>query len=745
VSRARGLALATAALVLLAAGVAGTTCAYLPPLPRVLPGAESAAVRSQLTDRAGRPLSVTYENAWNLHDVVAFHEVPPLLREAFVQAEDQRFYRHGGVDWIARAHAALQNLRAGRVVRGASTISEQSVRMLEPRPRTLWSRWIEGIQAGRLEARFSKAEILAFYLNQVPYARQRRGVAQAARDYFDRDLDTLAPGEMLALAVLVRSPVRLDLVRGTRAIEAPLMRLAERMHRAGALSARELGAVDGEGLALTRPAPPVAAAHFVRFVRTQQAVRSRRPARVTTTLDAALQERVQRLLDRRVERLRGRGVGDGAALVVDHHSGEILAWVDAGRFEDSEGGQIDAVLAPRQPGSTLKPLLYAMALEKGWSAATLVEDAPLADAVGHGLHHYRNYSRNHYGPLRVRLALGNSLNVPAVRAIRFVGRGDFLERLRGAGVTSLRAHPDHYGDGLALGNGEVALLELVHAYATLARGGRFEPLRWRVDPLAPRDAPRRVYDPEVSALIADILSDPEARELEFGRGGLLDFPVQTAVKTGTSNDYRDAWALGFSHRFTAGVWMGNLDRRPMQDVTGSRGPALVLRAIFAELHRYGEVRPLPLSRRLEDRRICRSSGLVPGPHCPIAHEWFRPGHAPREDCPFHDATSHAAEAPPGTSRVEVGPLRLASPTPGLHLAMDPRIPDSLERFPLRLAAATPDARIDWLVDGRVVGTTSSGRREFLWPLTPGMHTARAQLWPASGVALETDAVQFVVK
>jgi penicillin-binding protein 1C len=528
-------------------------------------------VRSQLTDRAGRPLSVTYENAWNLHEVVAFHEVPTLLREAFVQAEDQRFYHHGGVDWIARAHAALQNLRAGRVVRGASTISEQSVRMLQPRPRTLWSRWIEGIQAGRLEARFSKAEILAFYLNQVPYARQRRGVAQAARDYFDRDLETLAPGEMLALAVLVRSPVRLDLVRGTRAIEAPLLRLAERMHRAGALSARELRAVRGEGLALTRPAPPVAAAHFVRFVRMQQATRSRRPARVTTTLDAALQERVQRLLDRRVERLRGRGVGDGAALVVDHLSGEILAWVDAGSFEDSEGGQIDAVLAPRQPGSTLKPLLYALAFEKGWSAATLVEDAPIADAVGHGLHLYRNYSRNHYGPLRVRLALGNSLNVPAVRAIRFVGRADFLERLRRAGVTSLRAHPDHYGDGLALGNGEVALLELVHAYATLARGGRFEPLRWTVDPVAPRDAPRRVYDPEVSALIADILADPEARELEFGRGGLLDFPVQTAVKTGTSNDYRDAWALGFSHRFTAGVWMGNLDRRPMQDVTGSRG------------------------------------------------------------------------------------------------------------------------------------------------------------------------------
>jgi penicillin-binding protein 1C len=711
----------------------------------VLPGADSEAVRSQLTDRAGRPLSVTYENAWNLHEVVAFHEVPALLREAFVQAEDRRFFRHAGVDWIARAHAAVQNLRAGRVVRGASTISEQSVRMLQPRPRTLWSRWIEGLQAGRLEARFSKAEILAFYLNQVPYARQRRGVAQAARDYFDRDLDTLTPAEMLALAVLVRSPQRLDLVRGTRAIEAPLLRLAERMQRSGALSARELHSVREARLALMRPEPPVAVAHFVRFVRARAAERARRSARVTTTLDAALQERVQRLLDRRVESLRDLGVADGAALVVDHHSGEILAWVDAGRFEDPAGGQIDAVLAPRQPGSTLKPFLYALAFEKGWSAATLVQDAPLADAVGHGLHHFRNYSRSHYGPLRVRLALGNSLNVPAVRAIRFVGRREFLERLRRAGVTSLLAHPDHYGDGLALGNGEVSLLELVQAYATLARGGRFAPLRWTLASEAPRDAPRRVFDPEVSALVADILSDPEARELEFGRGGLLDLPVQTALKTGTSNDYRDAWALGFSHRFTAGVWMGNLDRRPMQDITGSRGPALVLRAIFAELHRHGQARPLALSRRLEDRPICRNSGLVPGPRCPTAQEWFRPGHAPRDVCPLPHGSAHAAAAPGAPSRGEGAPPRLASPTPGLHLAMDPRIPDGLERFPLRLAAAAPDARIDWLVDGRIVGSTSDGRGEFLWPLAPGPHTARARLRPASGVLLETDAVPFVVK
>jgi penicillin-binding protein 1C len=742
VSRARGLLLAAAALALAVAVVAGATYASLRPLPRVLPGAESEAAHSQLVDRAGRPLSVTYENAWNLHETIALHEVPALLRDAFLQAEDQRFFRHAGVDWVARAHAALQNLRAGRVVRGASTITEQVVRMLHPRPRTAWSRWVEGFEARQLEARFSKAEVFAFYLNQVPYARQRRGVTQAARDYFDRDLETLDAKEMLALAVLVRSPQRLDLLRGSDAIEAPIQRLAERMQRTEALSARELQMIRNERLALKRPASPVSASHFVRFVRTQLAERSQRPARVTTTLEAGLQQRVQRLLDRRVESLRGRGVGDGAALVVDHRSGEILAWVDAGRFDDAEGGQIDAVLALRQPGSTLKPFLYALALEKGWSAATLVDDSPIADAVGHGMHQYRNYSRNHYGPLRVRLALGNSLNVPAVRAIRFVGRATFLERLRRTGISSLRAHPDHYGDGLALGNGEVTLLELVRAYATLASGGRLTSLRWTHDTPVARDAAHQIYDPEVSALIADILSDREARELEFGRGGLLDFPVQTAVKTGTSNDYRDAWALGFSHRFTAGVWMGNLDRRPMLDITGSRGPALVLRAIFAELHRHQQARPLALSRRLVDRSICRISGLVPGRDCPTAQEWFRPNRAPRDRCRLHATTSHAATEPRGA---ESALPRLTSPTPGLHLAMDPRIPDALERFPLRLEAPLPSARIDWIVDGEVVGTTAGRRHEFLWPLAPGAHSAAAQLQSASGAVLETDRVRFLVK
>jgi len=421
---------------------------------------------------------------------------------------------------------------------------------------------------------------------------------------------------------------------------------------------------------------------------------------------------------------------------VDHHTSAVLAWVSAG------GSQIDAVTTPRQPGSTLKPLLYALALEHGWTAATLVEDSPLEQPIGVGLHTYRNYSGQHYGPLRLREALGNSLNVPAVRTINFVGVEAFLECLHRLGFHSLTQSADYYGNGLALGNGEVTLFELVQAYATLARQGVFEPLRVVPDDVAAAVPGRRVYSPEASSLIANILADPEARSREFHRANLLRFPVETAVKTGTSSDYRDAWAVGFSQHYTAGVWMGNLQQHPMHDVTGSIGPALVLRALFAELHRDMDTQPLARSPRLIPATICRLTGQRAGPHCPTTREWFVPGTEPGHVCPLHQPAAPA----PAPVAPSPAPLRLVRPTPGLQLAMDPRIPDALEVFPFALPKDVPAIRIDWLVDGQVVGSTARHTRQFLWSLVRGTHTAQARVWQeGQAEPVTTPAVEFVVK
>lgn len=735
------------------------THAGLRDLPQTLDPWGGDEPRAQILDRNGLVLNRTFDNPWNVHDGVPLHATPQLLRKAFIEAEDQRFFEHGGVDWRARSHALVQNLRARRAVRGASTITEQVVRMLHPRDRTIWSRWLEGFEARQLERRFSKGEIFEFYLNQVPYARRRRGVVQAARDYFDRDLETLNEAEQLALVVLVRSPSRFDLARSSQGVPPRVEHLAVRLHARGTLDAVALAATRQSTFELSQPELEVSAPHFVRYVR--GGLHDSTAIRVATTLDGTLHRRIRKILETQIEVLSKRQVGDGAALVVDHRTDEVLAWVNAGAFHaQAEGSQIDAVLARRQPGSTLKPFVYALALEQGWTAATMIEDTPYKRPVGRGQHSFRNYSRRFYGPVRLRQALGNSLNIPAVRAAAVVTPAAFLARLQRLGFDGLDRHPDFYGEGLALGNGEVTLFELVSAYASLARGGTYRTPRV-VQETGASTGERRVFEPTVSSLIADILSDPEARRLEFSANGVLTFPVPTAVKTGTSNDYRDAWALGFSDRYTAGVWMGNLDLREMRGVSGSQGPALVLRAIFSELERRSEQRQLFLSPKLQRVTICSQTGAHPGPDCPTTAEWFRPGHEPAETCALHRSeppvaavrvAARAADAalgmPPKSVESAQERIWLAQPSPGLNLARDPRIPDEMEAYPFEIdaAAGARIAKIEWLVDGATAGETGPGERRFLWPLAPGRHEAQARVWTAAAARpFETVRVAFYVK
>jgi penicillin-binding protein 1C len=679
----------------------------------------------QLLDRHGEPLTQTYRNLWNYHDRVPLHQVPPLLQRAFIAAEDQRFYGHSGLDAWARLHALWQNLRAGRVVRGASTISEQVVRMIHPRPRTVWSRWLEGFDALRLERCWIKPTILEFYLNQVPYSAHRRGVAQAARYYFDRDLETLSPKEMLALAVLVRAPSYLDPYRNPEALGPGVKRLADRLNRSGDLSDKELTAVNEEPLALAKPRLPVQAGHFARHVTETVA-----PGLSTqrTTLDAGIQRMVQQTLDQRIEDLADRRVANAAALVVAHGTREVLAWANSGQSDPAAPHrEVDAVLAPRQPGSALKPFLYALALERGWTAATLIEDAPLQTAVGAGLHTFHNYSRTYYGPVSLRDALGNSLNTPAVRTLRFVGVNDYLTRLHALGFRSLSRPADFYGEGLALGNGEVSLFELVQAYTTLACRGRFAPLNVLAADSPPLSG-EQLFPEEIASLIAHILSDPAARQLEFGTNSALNLPQQTAVKSGTSSDFRDAWAVGFNSHYTVGVWMGNLDATPTNGVSGSIGPMLALRTIFARLNAHEETRPLYRSPQLVQRMV-DDPAVAPRAANPARRsEWFVAGTMPI-------TTRPPAATPPA--------IVLRRPSEGLQLAMDPRIPDDREAFEFLLEGVGPGETVIWELDGREIQRTRSGR--YLWPLRNGTHRLKATVFRGTVVVHATETVAFEVK
>jgi penicillin-binding protein 1C len=475
-----------------------------------------------------------------------------------------------------------------------------------------------------------------------------------------------------------------------------------------------------ETLQQSRGELAVQADHLIRYVQGRAPERS--GVTIKTTISSELQQRVQEILDTRLRALAEMNVTNGAVLVVDNRTAEVLAWVNGVASLDGDGSQIDAITTLRQPGSSLKPFLYAAALEKGWSPSTVITDAPLAEGVGAGLHSYRNYSRIHYGELPLREALGNSLNIPAIKTIQYVGNREFLSFLRHAGFSSLDKGPEFYGEGLALGNGEVSLLELVQGYVMLANRGRWRPLRVVFDEGATPEGERQIVSPEVSSLIGNILADPNARRREFGSGGLLRFPVQTAVKTGTSTDYRDAWVVGYTDRYTVGVWMGNLNRLSMRDVTGAKGPALVLRTVFADLQRLSESRPLYLAPTLARRTVCPHSGKLAGERCPHVEELFVPGTEPSVRCDHN----HGIERGERPHRGALGPpLRISMPTPGLHIARDPRIPDHLEAVPFEVESSAGVSEITWIVDGKEVARTGSGITKWSWSPVEGRHTVRA--------------------
>lgn len=681
----RGAGLATVAGVV---ALAVATLLAQRSLPATLAPPDDGASVAVL-DRGGEPLQLRFDGDWNHLQQLPLTQMPPLLVAAVVQAEDRRFRAHHGIDWRARAAAVWQNLRACKAVRGASTIDEQVVRLLHPRPRTLWSRWVEGFEALRLQARFGKDEILEFYLNQAPYGANRRGVAQAAQFYFGRSLETLSQREVLALAVLLRAPSRL--AREPQALQRGIDRLGVALRDAG------VGIADEQSppLRFARVRSPLQAAHFVAQVRAR-APAATRGAVLRSSLDARLQADAESYLRARLQDLGGEGARQGAALIVDLDGNRIRAWAVADTDAPDVVG-IDAVEVRRQPGSTLKPLLYATAFEKGWGPQTTIDDSVLAERVNGGLHEYRNYSRTHYGRVSVREALGNSLNIPAVKTLQFVGAGTFLDKLQTLGVRSLDRHPDIYGDGLALGNGEVSLYELVQAYSALAREGRYRPLTVFADD---REAlPERVgFDAGAARKISAILSDPAARLLEFGDGGVLRFPQHTAVKTGTSSDYRDAWTVAYNGQYVVGVWVGDLSGRATDGITGSTGAALLARSLIGRAGAAAPVRAQPAD----------------------------------------DGGIEVATAPPAPSQPA-----LVQPYEGLQLAMDPRIPDELEAFDFELAWQRGLAQVRWYVDGELVGQGSEPR--WSWHLSRGSHALKAIAEAVDGQVMESATVRFVVR
>ena len=705
-----------------------------------------------LLDRAGIPLRSTRAADGSLRRWVTLAELDPDLLAAFLAVEDRRFFRHPGVDPRALARAALADLRARRIVAGGSTITMQLARLLRPSARTWGGKAMQVLWALRLERRLSKQAILEQYLNRVPLGQGAVGVEAGAGLYFGAHAGELSLGQAALLAGLAQAPSSDNpLVAPGRARARRAAALA-RLVRDGFATPATAARARGEPLVVPGGFRALLAPHFTTLVAGWQeraAPAGPAPGVVRTSLDWPLQRELEAEVRHTVETLADRGASQAAAVVLDNATGEVLAWVGSPDFWADTAGQVDMVISPRQPGSALKPVLYALAFDRGATPASILPDIARVYQTSTGPYRPRNYDRRFHGPVRAREALASSYNLPAVHLADRLGAGSLLHLLREAGFASLSRSAEYYGLGLALGNGDVTLLELANGYRALGSGGVWRPWRWRA--ASPGESPepgRRIASARSAALVLDILDDPVARIPGFGVETPLDFPFPVAAKTGTSRHFTDNWAVGVTGGFTVAVWVGNFSGRPMDGVSGVSGAGPLLhRAVLATAARHppGSL-PTPDAAGAVPVTICRLSGLRATRRCPAAVEWFAPGTAPAAFCDWH--TAHAtrlpaefaewaqeqgapvAELPAGEGRFPSGPaafasssatgagsFRILSPQEGDVYRVPAGVDASYATVALRAAGGAGHS-VRWYVDGRP-------QRSSRWALVRGHHRVRA--------------------
>lgn len=697
-------------------------------------------------------------------DWVSLADVSPALREAIVVSEDKRFYEHSGVDWHGAAAAAWGNLWNTRT-RGASTVTMQLTGLLDANRqrsghRSLTDKAEQAVSALWLERSWRKDQILEAYLNLVPFRGETIGLSAMSITLFGKTPAGLDEREAAVAAALIRSP------------NAPQAKVSARACRI----LRDMKAADGctglggfTQLAFARPAPAVLAVspasqmlapHFARRIAAES--HPAPGARIVTTLDARVQRFATEALSRTLVELNAppyqRNVYDGAVVVLDNATGDVLAWVGSSGVL-SGARQVDAVLASRQAGSTLKPFLYAQALdERRLTAASLLDDAPLDLAAGGGLYIPQNYDKGFKGWVSMRTALGSSLNVPAVRTLVMVTPYRFAKTLVALGLP-LSENGDYYGYSLALGSADVTLLSLTNAYRALANGGIAAPTHdlpagagaLRV---ASADTTHRVFSAEASYVVTAVLSDNNARTRTFGFDSPLATRFFSAVKTGTSKDMRDNWAVGYTSRYTVGVWVGNADGQPMWDVSGVTGAAPIWAAVAGYLHRHvSSVAPRPpagvvRTRVAFERNIepARTEWFMKGTQTSMIAlaENVRNGNADA-DASVTDAgtpggpasRSRRSEAATRTKMTRAnGATRIGSPTDGTLFALDPDIPAARQRIVFeRASGASPSST--WRLDGKLLGRDD----RVLWLPWPGRHVL--ELVDAEGATADT--VHFEVR
>lgn len=772
---------------------------------------------TRILDRQGRMLYEIVDPEGGRNRAVTLEQVPQDCIDATIATEDANFYNHIGVDVEGILRALRINLEGGEVLAGGSTITQQVARnlLMDPQQRaerTLTRKLRETILALRLNGAYSRNDILMLYLNQTYYGNVAYGLEAAAQTFFGTNVEALDLAQCAMLAGLPQAPAPYNPLENPTAAAERQKVVLRLMQEQGYITEAEARRAENEPLQYAAAPFPIEAPHFVMTVWTELLERwpdelYQGGLTVTTTLDLDWQHAAERITNRHLARLNTpdsaghtKNVFNAALVALDPYTGHVLAMLGSpDYFNERISGAYNAALAPRQPGSALKPFTYAAAFDPTyddpWTAATMVLDVE-TPFVTRRLESYTpaNFGLVEHGPVRVREALASSYNIPAVVTLAAIGVPRLVDLMTRLGVHTL-AENENIDLAVTLGGGEVRLLELTQAYGALANGGHpvhkvmvthvedasgHTLYNWQQTPLS-----SKVLEERVAWLISDILSDNQARLPAFGPASALQIGRPAAAKTGTTTDFRDNWTMGYTPNLVVGVWAGNADNTPMSDVTGVSGAGPIWHDFMREVLMGQPSLRFQRPEGLIHMEVCALSGLLPTEACSQRiREWFIEGTEPNEPDPFHqrftiDRRSGllADDTTPPEDRVEqvflVLPqearqwaireglpqpplnatflepdsargLRLLEPDPYTTFRLSPTLPPETQRLRLTVGARPGTQRVTYQLNGQSIGTSTASPWVVWWPLEAGQHELVAVAEMADGTLERSEAIPFTV-
>lgn len=742
-----------------------------------------------IKDRHRVVLTKLYPYYGGSYQPVAYNQIPPCLIHALISTEDKRFFKHRGVDILALLRAFKYNLFSMRIVSGGSTLTQQLVRITHNLKRSYKSKLYEMFLALRYECSFTKKDILTAYFNHVFIGNQIYGIKAASKLYFGKELKELSISESAFLIGILKSGTLYNPYKHFKAAEKRRRYVLYRMFKEGYINKKNYEMARLEGVNIIPLKRPFKAPHFCFYVKKKiKEAGLKNVSEIVTTLNWHLQKKIELIIKNNLCRLKGLNVGNASVVILDAKTGEILTMVGSlNYFDNNEDGQVNGALALRQPGSSLKPFLYAYIFSKGYSPSDIISDIKTHLPTASGDYAPINYDKKYHGPVSIREALSCSYNIPAVKWLFKHDYKEYIAFLKKLGFRSINRPPYFYGLSIALGTAEVRLLDMASAYTVFANKGNFIPVRKIIKATLQsgkviqfKAKPKmQVVDPESIYLVNHILTDRNSRLRAFPNLRGIIYPFDIAFKTGTSKDYRDAWVVGYTSDYIVGIWLGNFKGKSMNKITGGSGAVPLLYDIFLKLNPSFKNQFFSKPGNIVIKRICPVSGLLVSSHCASeVEEVFIKGREPKKYCNVHKLYYQEVNGNirkkvftvldseykkwcrennweiPGKKWKQVSSdkkdiikmkkVKIIYPDNGDIFRVDPVLPEKYQRIELRAEIPEDAEYIEWFFNDKLLKKVRNNE-PYRWELERGDYSIYAKVLLISGETLKSKPVKITVQ